>query len=269
MGERTSGNYNTSNRRGSNRFESEGNETPKALRSVPEEQIPGIVDRYNAEATYNDWANHKAAGHLNELAQHIGNLVETSQHPLAIEAKNQVLQAHKVLSQAGFAAHPDILTKHVPAILDTLHNIVPEEMPEHATPHLNGAVNAGFDYMDTLHPAYQTNLREFGREQGKKSIKIEPEYRKNMFDYPGTRQSFADEPNMTKEEKGKFGGLAQMRQTADGTYALIKQGKIRDPEAGRTQESIDRKAAARKAARAAKTGAKLAAIEAEKKAGNQ
>jgi hypothetical protein len=46
--------------------------------------------------------------------------------------------------------------------------------------------------------------------------------------------------------------LDMMKATPNGRYALIKQGKISDPEASRSPESIAAKAAARKARNAAK-----------------
>lgn len=249
MGTQKSGNFTTGRPALQGAF---GNQTPEALRSIPrtfaEEKV---IPQYNAEATYNEWSNHRAAGHLNALNQHLNNLWETSQNRSVYGAKSSAAQAHEVMSKAGFAAHPDILNTHIPDVIDRLKNIDTSSLPEHARPHLEGAIQSAHEVLGEFHPASVTEFKEHGSDPTKASVLIDPDYRANIFDYKRPQEPTRDLQKASDADWDK-----QMKTTADGRYALIKQGKMKNPEDSRSEESKRRKAEQRKM--------KAAALKAQK-----
>jgi hypothetical protein len=248
-----------------------GNETPKALRGIPKEKAQGMLDDLNAEASYNEYSNHKASGHLNELHQALDMLHQGSESRSALVLKSRVGDLADMRNKHGFTLHEDI-TNGVRDIADRLSTMDPSELPENARPHHAAALEAANNFMRTAEPAHTTEessnyFSQQNKDDGKTSIMLEPEYRANIYDY---RHSRADELPVSKNEPlsetasiGSDGEVSlgttrrknwldMMKATPNGRYALVKQGKIPDYEASRTPEQIAAKAAARKARNAAK-----------------
>jgi hypothetical protein len=248
-----------------------GNETPKALRGVDKSKVPGMVADLNAEATYNDWSNHKASGHLNELHQSLEYLHQNSESRAAAVLKSRVGELADLRSKHGFTLHEDI-TNGVRDVAERLSTMDVSSLPDHAKPHHAAAVEAANNFLRTSEPVHTTEdssnyFSQQNKDATKTSIMIEPEYRANIYDYPHSRTDEAPVPkNEPLSETASIGSngevsmgtrkrqswLDMMKSTPNGRYALIKQGKISDPEASRTPEQIAAKALARKAKNAAK-----------------
>jgi hypothetical protein len=249
-----------------------GNETPKALRGVDKSKAQAILDDLNAEASYNEYSNHKASGHLNELHQALDMLHQGSESRGAAVLKSRVGDLAELRNKHGFTLHEDI-TNGVKDIASRLNTMDVASLPDHAKPHHAAAVEAANNFLRTAEPAHTTEdssnyYSEQKRDATKTSIMIEPEYRANIYDY---RHSKADELPVSKNEplstyaavdkntgvysegtKRRQNWLDMMKSTANGRYALVKQGKL-SPE-NRSQASIEQKKA-RRAARAAEAKA--------------
>jgi hypothetical protein len=164
----------------------EGNRAPMHLRSIPLSTAENkVVPQYNAEATYNDWANKKAAGHLSELHQHLNNLWETTQNRSAYLAKQKVADLHQLHQQVRFAAHPDIISG-IEDIKDRLHNIDPMELPGQGADHHTHSLEAAYNFTDTFTPAAISTYKEHGSSPNEASVVVDSEYRKNIFADPKT-----------------------------------------------------------------------------------
>jgi hypothetical protein len=247
---------------------------------VPKEAVQGMLDDLNAEASYNEYSNHKASGHLNELHQSLDMLHQASESRGAAVLKSRVGDLADMRNKHGFTLHEDI-TNGVRDIADRLSTMDVSSLPDNAKPHHAAALEAANNFMRTAEPVHTTEnssnyFSQQKKDAGKTSIMMEPDYRANIYDY---RHSRADEAPVSKNEplstfaavdrdtgvysegtKKRQSWLDMMKATPNGRYALIKQGKISDPEASRSQESIERKKAQR--------AAKAAAAKAAKKAGN-
>lgn len=248
-----------------------GNETPKGLRGVNKADAPGILDDLNAEASYNDYSNHKASGHLNELHQSLEYLHQGSESRSAAVLKSRVGELADLRSKHGFTLHEDV-TNGVRDIAERLSTMDVSSLPDHAKPHHAAALEAANNFMRTAEPVHTTEgtsnyYSQQQKDATKTSIMIEPEYRANIYDYPHSRSDEApvskNEPLSETASIGPDGEVSMgtrkrqswmdmMKSTPSGKYSLIKQGKISDPEASRSPESIAAKAAARKARNAAK-----------------
>lgn len=232
-------------------FGNEGNESPLGLRNVSRKRgIEKIIPQYNAEATYNDTSNQKAAGHLNELHQTLGMLHYGSESRTSRVLQSRVSALADAATTHGFTLHQDII-QGVKDIGQSLSAMDPSELPEHAKEHHAAALEAASNFVRTAEPAYEPSSTGYAGTTGKlgadrMSVKIEPEYRGNMFDYAGSKEKDLG-PKQYKKE---------MMQTADGRYTLTKQGKKPDYEKSRSPEAIAAKAAKRKAASAAAKAAK-------------
>jgi hypothetical protein len=248
-----------------------GNETPKALRGVSKADAPGILNDLNAEASYNDWSNHKASGHLNELHQSLEYLHQGAESRGAAVLKSRVGELADIRSKHGFTLHEDI-TNGVREIADRLSTMDVSSLPDHAKPHHAAALEAANNFLRTAEPVHTTEdssnyYSQQKKDAAKTSIMIEPEYRANIYDYPHSRTDEAPVPkNEPLSETASIGSngevsmgtakrqswLDMMKSTPSGKYALRAQGKLPDYEASRTPEQIAAKAAARKAKNAAK-----------------
>lgn len=251
-----------------------GNKTPIALRSLPKNDsvrtadddavprtpsAPAVISQYNAEATYNQQSNQKAAGHLDALAGHLQNLFDATQSRQAYMAKSRVTEAQAIATRSGFTAHPDIIGDEskqgsIHEVIDKLKNIMPDSIPDTARPHLNAALNSAHSVLGEFHPAALSEFKEFGSDPTRVSVEVSPEYRAHIFDYARPKE---ESPSAQKESDAAW--KKQMMSTADGKYALRAQGQISDPEKGRSEESKARKAERRKqlaAERKAQGGAK-------------
>lgn len=93
----------------------EGNESPMFLRNKTIREAKPIIDYYNAESTYSEGANNKAATHLQELHTHLTNLGEAMDRQgvpsrSVRRALSSVQEAHEAITRpGGFAAHPDVI----------------------------------------------------------------------------------------------------------------------------------------------------------------
>lgn len=164
----------------------EGNKAPLHLRSIPRSYAETkVVPQYNAESTYNEWANQQAAGHLSELHQHLNNLWETSQNRSAYLAKQKVAELHQLHQQVRFAAHPDIIAG-VEEIKDRLNNIDPMSLPGYGVPHHTAALESAHAFTQTFQPAQISTFKEFGSDPNEASVVVDSEYRKNIYADPKT-----------------------------------------------------------------------------------
>lgn len=233
-------------------FGNKGNEAPLGLRNISRRHgIERVIPQYNAEASYNDYSNHKAAGHLAELHQTLGMLHGTSESRTSRVLQSRVAALGDAATTHGFTIHPDIV-QGVKDIGQSLSAMEPSELPEHAREHHAAALEAASNFVRTAEPAYEPASTGYAGTTGKigadrMTVKIEPDYRANIFDYPQQKSSAAPTPKEYEKEMGA---------TADGRYALIAQGKKSNPETSRTPEQIAAKAARRKAASAAARAAK-------------
>jgi hypothetical protein len=237
-----------------------GNKTPIALRSLPRDasvrtaadnatntpNAPDVVNQYNAESTYNQWSNQRAAGHLNDLAGHLQNLFEATQNRQAYMAKSRVTEAQALSTRSGFTAHPDIIGDEsrpgsIHEVIDKLKNIMPDSIADTARPHLNAALNSAQSVLGEFHPAAFSEFKEFGSDPTRVSVEVAPEFRANSFDYARPKEESSKAKKASDADWKK-----QMMATADGKYALRAQGQISDPEKGRSAESKARKAERRK-----------------------
>lgn len=251
-----------------------GNKTPSALRSLPKDDsvrtadddafprtpsADAAISQYNAESTYNQQSNQKAAGHLDALAGHLQNLFDATQSRQAYMAKARVTEAQAISTRVGFTAHPDIIGDEskqgsIHEVIDKLKNIMPDSIADTARPHLNAALNSAQSVLAEFHPAAPTEFKEFGSDPTRVSVEVNPDYRAHIFDYARPK---LESPSAQKKEDADW--TKQMKTTADGKYALRAQGKMADSESTRSDESKARKAARRKelaAQRKAQGGAK-------------
>jgi hypothetical protein len=251
----------------------EGNQTPLEFRGVDKSKAQGMIDDLNAEATYNDWSNHKASGHLNELHQSLEYLHQNSESRSALVLKSRVGELADARNKLGFTLHEDIMNG-VKDIAERLSTMDVESLPEHAKPHHATALEAANNFIRTAEPAYSTEStsnyytrQKQHKDATKTSIMLEPEYRANIYDYPHSRAEEAPvkktEPlsttatmtasgNVVEGVRKRQSWLDMMKATTHGRYALRAQGKMPNYEASRTPEQIAAKAAARKARNAAK-----------------
>lgn len=245
-----------------------GNETPLALRGISRSTAENVViPQYNAEASYNEYSNHKASGHLNELHQALDMLHESSGGSRsALVLKSRVGELADARNKHGFTLHEDI-TNGVKEIADRLSTMDVASLPDHAKEHHTAALEAANNFLRTAEPAHLSEFKEFGSDPNKVSVMVEPEYRANIFDY---RHASSEEAPVKKTEplstvatimpsgevkestRRRQSWIDMMKATPDGKYALRAQGKMPDYEASRTPEQKAAKAAARKARNAAK-----------------
>lgn len=248
-----------------------GNKAPKATRGILKADAPAVLADLNAEASYNDYSNHKASGHLNELHQSLEYLHQTGESRSAAVLKSRVGDLADLRSKHGFTLHEDV-TNGVREIADRLSTMDVSSLPDHAKPHHAAALEAANNFMRTAEPVHTTEgtsnyYSQQQKDNTKTSIMMEPDYRANIYDYPHSR---ADEAQVPKNEplsvtasigpdgevsmgtRKRQSWIDMMKSTAHGNHALIKQGKISDPEASRTPEQKKAKAARLKAKNAAK-----------------
>jgi hypothetical protein len=217
-------------------FGNAGNEAPLGLRNVSRKRgIEKIIPQYNAEASYNDTSNQKAAGHLNELHQTLGMLHYASESRTSRVLQSRVAALGDAATTHGFTIHPDIV-QGVKDIGQSLSAMDPSELPEHARAHHAAALEAASNFVRTAEPAYEPSSTGYAGTTGKlgadrMSVKIEPEYRANMFDYAGSKESDLG-PKQYKKE---------MEATADGRYTLYAKGVKKRPEASRSAASVEQK----------------------------
>jgi hypothetical protein len=239
-----------------------GNRTPEALRSIdPKFAAQAVIPKYNAESTYNNWSNDRAAGHLNDLAGHLKNLFDATQNRQAHRALSMTTEAQAKASTAGFTAHPDIIGEAggtykgvswdakpgaMHDVLDRLGNIDPKELSGAAQQHLSNAVSSAKSVLGEFHPAIESEFKGSDSPKGRVSVEIDPEYRANIFDYPRPK-------SMTEGDWD-----AEMKTTPDGRYSLKKQGKLKDADSYRSDASKQQKADRRRQRAAELKAAKLA-----------
>jgi hypothetical protein len=250
--------------------------------TLPKEKAQAVVDQIHAESTYNDWANHQAMGHLTALHQHLDNLAQaTDNHRIVRLAQSKVAAAHEAASSTGLAGAVDYgagtsekgptAYTAVPSVLDMLHNIRNggTELSDAAHEHLDKSIESAQSYVDTFQPAGFAPYKAHGVDPNTRTVMVEPNYKRQQFDYPDNTPAANRVPEKTpttvisapegkplEQWAGKSLSVdSQLRQTPEGKRVLIAQGKMKDPEASRSPESI----AAKKAARKAKTEAEKAA----------
>ena len=248
-----------------------GNRSPLEYRRINRKHgEDNVIPDLNAEATYNEYWNHKAVGHLNELHQHLENLHASTGNPEIAAVKTHVTNLFNKMSDPSWEGHiaskPNVLHPDIVAGVDAVGrhlDSIAGAVPEHAVPHLHGAINAALDYTETAHPAYEATHQNRSKATGMKpdemTVMMDPEYRAHFGDVAGKKdapyeknaRSFHVWIDQTTKEMHEgitkpMDWKAQMRSSKHGEYALIKQGLISNPEASRSDESRARTAERRK-----------------------
>jgi hypothetical protein len=208
------------------------NHAPLSQRNVTPEEAQATMDRYNAESTYNTYSNNKAFDHLKDLHQtmsmlapHMEGHADFGQAKEAVSGAIQQHLEHNVGDLLSGQREPNgALTygtgsrAYVGAAQHILSGI--NHPDAGVSMLLHQAQEHASNFQKAYTPAYLDTNAKNKKTTGETgvSVVVDPEYRKNIFDYPRKTES-----NPADQKAADKDWSDALKQTADGRYRKSAQ----------------------------------------------